>query len=148
MCIYMNIYMCIYLYIYMYIRRYIWIYKCVYIGTYIYIYTYIHIPPCAIIEMAWSLLVALKKRILLVGLLFLYHPWRRSDLKHLDLQIGQFSCPLLWVTGTPVYYLKTGLKFWGLSWKLVWKLQGLPWKLVWNFGVVVIILSPIFSARG
>ena len=134
MCIYMNIYMCIYLYIYMYIRRYIWIYKCVYIGTYIYIYTYIHIPPCAIIEMAWSLLVALKKRILLVGLLFLYHPWRRSDLKHLDLQIGQFSCALFWVTGTPVYSLENWFEILGTPVKTCLKVTGTPVKTCWNFG--------------
>ena len=59
---------------------------------------------------------------------------RRSDFKYLDLQNRQFSCPLFWVTGTPVYSRENYLKFRGFPWTLVWKLRGLPWKLVWFFG--------------
>jgi len=78
---------------------------------------------------------------------------RRSHLKYLDLQIGWFSRPLFWVTGTPVYFRVTGtwftsatdcLNFLKTPVKLVRKVQGLPWKLV-EILAVVIILSPISS---
>jgi len=35
--------------------------------------------------------------------LYIHRSRRRPDSKYLHLQIGQFSCPLFWVTKTPVY---------------------------------------------
>jgi len=95
----------------------------VFVRQYIYIYIYIYVY------------------------IYIYSSRRRSDWKYLDLQIGQFSCPLLWVTGILVYSVKISVNFWGIPWKLVWKLQGLSENL-FEMWAVVIILSQISSARG
>jgi len=58
---------------------------------------------------------------------------RRWDLKHLDRQIGQFSCPVFWVTGTPVYFRERQFKFIGNSVKTCLKVTGTPMKTCWNF---------------
>jgi len=58
---------------------------------------------------------------------------KRSDLKYLGLQIGQFSC-LLGVTGTPVYSRENFLEFLGNPVKTCLNVTGTQWKFVWNFG--------------
>jgi len=63
-----------------------------------------------------------------------FHSRRRSDLKHLDLQISRIYRKLLEVTGTPFTHVKPCLKFWGLPRKHVWYVRGLLWKLVGCFG--------------
>jgi len=73
---------------------------------------------------------------------------RSSDSKYLDLEIGQFSCPLFWVTGTLVYSReKKSVNFWGISWKLVRKLLGLSKNWIENLAFVI-NSSPISSACG
>jgi len=62
------------------------------------------------------------------------HSRRRTDLKHLDLEIYQFFWWILWLTGTLFTHLKIRLWLWRLSWKRVWNVRGLPWKRVGNFG--------------
>ena len=58
---------------------------------------------------------------------------RRWDLKYVDRQIGQFSCPVLWVTGTPVYFLKKLFEFCGTPVKTSVKVTATPMKTCWNF---------------
>jgi len=63
------------------------------------------------------------------------HTRRRSDMKHLDLQIIHFSWIFFWVTdGDPFTIMKTSLKSWGLPRTRVWYVRGLLWKLVGNLG--------------
>jgi len=59
--------------------------------------------------------------------------WRRLNLKYLDLQMGQFSCPLFWVPGTPV-----------CSNENLFSILRTPVKTL----AVVIIWSPISSVCG
>jgi len=75
-----------------------------------------------------------------------HHARRRSDLKYLDLQIGWFSRPLFWVTGTPIYF-RENWDF-GDSHEFFFRtLWGLPWKFV-EILTVVINLSSISSVCG
>jgi len=108
------------------------IYMCVYICTYMYIYVYTYTTMC---HYRNGLITAggLIENILLVGLLFLYHSRRRSDLKYLDLQIGQFSCALFWVTGTPVYSLENWFEILGTPVKTCLKVTGTPVKTCLKF---------------
>jgi len=64
----------------------------------------------------------------------LYRSRRRSDLKCLDLQIGQFSCPPFWVTGTPVYSRENLFELGGTPVKTCLKGTGTPVKTCSNFG--------------
>jgi len=65
------------------------------------------------------------------------HSRRRSDLKHLDLQILR-NHKLFEVTGTLFTHVKTCLKFWGLPRKRVWYVRGLLWNLLEILAVVMI----------
>jgi len=49
------------------------------------------------------------------------------------LQIGQFSGPRFWVTGTPVYSVEILFEIWGNPMTTCLKVTGTQWKLVWNF---------------
>jgi len=62
------------------------------------------------------------------------HSRRRSDFKYFDVQIGYFSCPLFWETGTPVCSREKGFENLGNPVETCLKITGTQWKLVWNFG--------------
>jgi len=68
-----------------------------------------------------------------------------------EIRLKTFGSPdytvLPYNLGTPFTPVKHCFNFWGLPWKVVWKLRGLPWKVVENLAVVI-IWSLISSVRG
>jgi len=66
--------------------------------------------------------------------------------KYLDLQLGQFSCPLPGMTGTFVCSIENLFENFGTPVKTVLTGMGNPRKLV-EILPVVIIVNPISSAR-
>ena len=75
------------------------------------------------------------------------HSHRTSDFKYLEFEIGQFFCPIFWVTGTPVYSRENMFVILGNPTKIFLKVMGTQWKLDRNFGSRN-YLSLISSARG
>jgi len=71
------------------------------------------------------------------------HSRKRLNLKYLHLQIGQFSCPLFWVTGTPVYSREILFEIWGTPVKTCLKVTGTPVKTCWNFGTRTYCMSDL-----
>jgi len=68
---------------------------------------------------------------------------RRSDWKYLDLQIGQFSRPLLWITGIPVYFRAKLFDFFGTPVKTCLKVAWTPVKTCWKFAFVKSLTSDL-----
>jgi len=52
----------------------------------------------------------------------------------LDLKVELYSCPLFWVTGTPIYSRERLFQILGNPVKTWLKVMGTQWKLDWNFG--------------
>jgi len=82
----------------------------------------------------------------------LWHTWirarRRTDFKYLHLQIGRFSRPLFWVTGTPFYFREKLFEFFLTSAKTCLKVTGTLAKTCWNLGSRNYFLDLISSVCG
>jgi len=69
---------------------------------------------------------------------------RRSDFKYLRLQIGRFSRPLFWVTGTPFYFREKLFESLLTCAKTCLKVTGTPAKTCWKFGSRNYLMSDLF----
>jgi len=132
---FMNIY--IYTYIYLYVYMYLSIYTCsfddhgrrwcdhvvniIYLYVHILIYVYKYTYRCM-----FSSWIYIKYK---------YPSHGGDQSEHMCIsRLEDFPVHSFEYRGLPFTSVKTCLKFWGVPWKSVWKLQGLLWKLVWDFG--------------